>query len=85
MAHESGTVLTLMPPSIRPPHRKLLRRLQRYTVGVYEQVYAQMVGRDVAELADGGYAVLINEDLYDKQLGLRVDRLGYHEPESLMV
>jgi CRISPR-associated endonuclease/helicase Cas3 len=69
---------------VNGPHRKLLRRLQRYTVGVYEQSYAQLVGRDVEEFADGGYAVLINEDLYDEQLGLRVDRPGFQEPESLI-
>jgi hypothetical protein len=38
----------------------------------------------VEEFADGGYAVLINEDLYDEQLGLRVDRPGFQEPESLI-
>ncbi len=65
------------------PSRWLLRRLQRYTVGVYEQIYNQMVGSDVEELPDG-YAVLINRDIYDEQLGLRVDRLGYQDPESLM-
>jgi CRISPR-associated endonuclease/helicase Cas3 len=66
------------------PSRWLLRRLQRYTVGVYEQIYNQMVGSDVEELPDG-YAVLINRDIYDEQLGLRVDRLGYQDPESLML
>lgn len=66
------------------PNRKLLRRLQRFSVGVYEQVYVKMVGSDVEELHNGGFAVLINEDLYDEQLGLRVDRLGFHEPDSLI-
>ncbi len=66
------------------PSRWLLRRLQRYTVGIYEQVYDEMVGNDVEELADG-YAVLINSDIYDSQLGLRIDRLGFHEPQSLMI
>jgi len=65
------------------PSRPLLRRLQRYTVGVYEQIYNQMVGSDVEELPDG-YAVLINRDIYDEQLGLRVDRAGYQDPESLI-
>ena len=65
------------------PSRWLLRRLQRYSVGVYEQVYGQMIGRDVEELP-GGYAVLVNRDIYDEQRGLRVDMLGYHEPESLI-
>lgn len=65
------------------PSRGILRRLQRYTVSVYEQIYRQMVGSDVEELP-GGYAVLINPDGYDQQLGLRIDRIGYHEPETLI-
>jgi len=66
------------------PYRTLLRKLQRFTVGIYPQVYAQVVGSDIEELAAGGYAVLINKDLYDDQLGLRFDRHGFHEPESLV-
>ncbi len=65
------------------PSRRALQGLQRYTVGVYEPVYNAMLGSDVEELA-GGFAVLINGDVYDDQLGLRIDRLGHHEPESLM-
>ena len=42
------------------PSRDLLRKLQRYSVGVYEQVYNKMVGHDIEELPDG-YAVLIND------------------------
>ena len=66
------------------PERKLLRKLQRYTVGVYEQHYAQMVGSDVEELEEGTYAVLLNDNIYDQQLGLRVERLGLHEPNFLI-
>lgn len=65
------------------PSRWLLRRLQRYSVGVYEHIYAKMLGSDIEELP-GGYAVLINPDGYDKQLGLRVDRVGFYEPETLI-
>jgi CRISPR-associated endonuclease/helicase Cas3 len=65
------------------PSRWLLRRLQRYTVSVYEPIYRQMLGNDIEELP-GEYAVLINPDIYDKHLGLRVDRIGYHEPETLI-
>ena len=66
------------------PSRDLLRWLQRYTVGVYEQAYNAMLGGDIEEI-HSGYAVLINRDAYDDQLGLRIDRPGYHEPESLIV
>ncbi len=65
------------------PSRWLLRRLQRYTVSVFEPTYRQMLGHDIEELP-GEYAVLINPDSYDKHLGLRVDRIGYHEPETLI-
>jgi CRISPR-associated endonuclease/helicase Cas3 len=65
------------------PTRDLLRRLQRYTVSIYEHNYNAMIGSDI-ELLDSGYAVLINTDCYDDRLGFRVDRAGYHDPESLI-
>lgn len=67
------------------PDRDLMRRLQRFSVGVYDHVYSQLVGSDVEELPNGGFAVLINEDLYDEQLGLMVDRPGFHQPENMIV
>jgi CRISPR-associated endonuclease/helicase Cas3 len=62
--------------------RGLLRKLQRYTVGVFEDAYRRMLGVDIEELP-GGYAVLTNSDMYDENLGLCIDRAGYHEPEGL--
>ena len=64
--------------------RKLLRRLQRYTVSLYEKVYNEMLGSDV-ELLQDRYPVLINVSLYDEHLGFRIDLAGYHESESLIV
>ena len=66
------------------PSRDLLRRLQRFVVGVYEQAYNAMLAGDIEEI-QGGNAVLTNRDAYDHQLGLRIDRPGYHEPESLIL
>ncbi len=63
--------------------RSLLRRLQRYTVSLYQNVYEEMLGTDI-ELLHDQYPVLLNESLYDEHLGLRVDRRGFHEPESLI-
>jgi CRISPR-associated endonuclease/helicase Cas3 len=63
--------------------RKLLRRLQRYTVNIYEPVYNTMLGRDIERL-DSGYDILINEDCYDDRLGFRAERAGCHEPDRLI-
>lgn len=67
------------------PSRGLLRLLQRYTVSVYEQVYQALLTAGDIELTDQGYAMLTNDSLYDKQLGLMIDRPGFREPESLVV
>jgi CRISPR-associated endonuclease/helicase Cas3 len=66
------------------PHRDLLRKLQRYTVNVFEQVYNSMLGRDI-ELLDSGFAVLINSTCYDKVLGFCADRAGDHDPQDLVI
>jgi len=65
------------------PDRWLLRKLQRYTVGVPEWYMQPLLNADV-ESVHGGYLVLRNSDLYDTKLGLLVDRPGHHKPESLM-
>ncbi|MBX3436375.1 MAG: CRISPR-associated helicase Cas3' [Planctomycetaceae bacterium] len=65
------------------PSRGLLRRLQRYTVNLYEHTFMDLISAgDVEILTDGGYAVLTNLDAYDEQLGLRIDRPGFREAES---
>ncbi len=64
--------------------RKVLRQLQRYSVSLFLNVFKAMVGTDI-EVLDSGYAILINETCYDKHLGLRPDKIGYHEPDSLMI
>jgi CRISPR-associated endonuclease/helicase Cas3 len=66
------------------PSRDLLRRLQRYSVGVYDRVFNAMIGTDIERL-DSGYAILINESCYDPDLGFRSDQSGFHDPESLIV
>ena len=66
------------------PSRDLLRRLQRYSVGVYDRVFNSMLGTDIERL-DSGFAVLINETCYDHDLGFRSDQSGFHDPESLIV
>ena len=64
--------------------RKVLRRLQRYSVSLFPYIFKAMVGTDI-EVLDSGYAILINETCYDPNLGLRPDKSGFHEPDSLIV
>ncbi len=64
--------------------RKLLRRLQRYSVGLYTNVFKSMVGTDI-EILESGYAVLVNTTCYDKHVGFRIDNQGFHEPETLII
>ncbi|MAT69398.1 MAG: CRISPR-associated helicase/endonuclease Cas3 [Planctomycetaceae bacterium] len=67
------------------PERWLLRQLQRHSVGLFDHDYRALVAAgDIAELAVG-YAVLDNSEVYDKQLGLRVDRPGHREADSMIV
>lgn len=66
------------------PDRRLLRRLQRYVVGVRPwQIQALFAAGDIDN--SSGYYVLLNTDIYDKALGLMVDRPGEWRPETLMV
>lgn len=66
------------------PSRELLRRLQRYSIGLYEPVFNAMAGSDIEQL-HSGYAVLINTSVYDSQTGFRSRNAGFHEPESLIM
>jgi CRISPR-associated endonuclease/helicase Cas3 len=63
--------------------RKLLRRLQRYTVNIYEPVFNTMVDRDIERL-DCGYDVLSNQNCYDIRLGFQAQRAGRYEPDTLI-
>ncbi|MCA9059347.1 MAG: CRISPR-associated helicase Cas3', partial [Planctomycetaceae bacterium] len=72
-------------PTDRPDLlRPLIRRLQRFSVGLYDHVFRSMVGTDI-EVLSSGYAVLMNDTCYDQQLGFNADVRGFHEPDSLIV
>ncbi len=64
--------------------RSVLRKLQRYSVSVFPDIYRSMVGKDI-EMLESGHAILINETCYDQQLGFRPDRQGFHEPHTMIV
>lgn len=66
------------------PSRNLLRKLQRFVVALHEQALHRLLASGDIELLNSGYHVLCNADLYDDHLGLRVDRPGYHEPETMV-
>jgi hypothetical protein len=51
---------------------------------LFPYVFKAIVGTDI-EVLDSGYAVLINETCYDQNLGLRTDKSGYHEPDTLII
>jgi CRISPR-associated endonuclease/helicase Cas3 len=64
-----------------PPDWKIRRRLQRYTVPVFDSVFNALVGKDI-EVRHESFAVLLNEDMYDDEMGFRPELEGYLEPES---
>lgn len=70
--------------SDKPLGLKMRRRLQRYTVSIFENIFRNLVATQQIEIRHDCYAVLLNEDLYDEQLGLRTDMTA-HEPESLII
>jgi CRISPR-associated endonuclease/helicase Cas3 len=66
------------------PSREVLRGLQRYSVGLYEQTFRELVAAGDVEIIESEFAILVNGTSYDPQLGLRTDRPGYYEPETLI-
>lgn len=72
----------------RGPDRLLMRRLQRYTVTLFEQLYRLMF-RDLELWKDpagrGEFPILVSPGAYDDKLGVRIDRPGYVEPDRLIL
>lgn len=64
--------------------RDVLRRAQRYIVPIYENIFRSMVG-SVIELLNDNLAILLNQSMYSDEVGLDLTRIGYHEPESMIV
>ncbi|TWT47063.1 helicase Cas3 [Thalassoglobus neptunius] len=63
------------------PNRFLLRRLQRYSVNLFENLFQSMKS-DIELFHD--FPVLTNPSAYDKQLGVRIDRPGHIEAGDLI-
>lgn len=67
------------------PDRALRRRLQRFLVPIPQEAYLAMRGSDLEDHHEEAFTVLLNVDLYDKRLGLRLELAGQHDVESLIV
>ncbi len=61
--------------------RNVVRRMQRFIVPVYENIFNQFVGTDI-ELINENLAVLINPEMYSDQLGFEIDLAGYLSPHN---
>ncbi len=69
--------------------RKLLRKLQRYSIGVNDRDFKQMAGGDISILLDDreeptGYFELTNESCYDNDLGFKPQQTGRLGGEQLL-
>ncbi len=56
--------------------QKLLRDAGRFSVNVYGNAYAALLGAGVLDVLDDGLAVLRDVSLYDRQIGLRTPDTG---------
>lgn len=68
---------------VEGPHRKLMRKLQRYSVNIPKRLFAQLEKKgDVHEIRPGIYAQ-VGDTLYDQSLGVVID--GNIAPDDLVV
>ncbi|MCS7268198.1 MAG: CRISPR-associated endonuclease Cas3'' [Geminicoccaceae bacterium] len=65
--------------------RALLRRAQRFLVGVYRRTASAMLRAGAVRELVPGLLWLEDARLYDERFGLRIDRLGAYEPSELLV
>ena len=66
------------------PNRELLRKLQRYSVTVYNHQFNAMLGRgDIEEVSSGFYAQC-NSKIYDDKLGLLVGEIELTPGNSVL-
>jgi len=64
--------------------KKLLRRLQRFTVNVYPQAFVKHKGISIEYLIPKNeqFAVLMNMDIYSEECGINLDDPYFRNPES---
>ena len=63
--------------------RAPLRKLQPFTVQIPKTEYQSLLNHGGIRLIREAYAVLARPDLYDSQLGLRVEDSAFYRPENL--
>lgn len=70
------------------PSRELMRKLQRYSVTLFDNLYRQM-DQDLEIISDQSgkqqFPILTGPSSYDHKLGVRIDRPGFIEPELMMI
>ena len=64
--------------------RGVMRRAQRYIVGVYPRTAAGLVQAGAASELVPGLLQLDDSRLYDEVTGLRADKLAVYAPEELI-
>jgi len=69
---------------LQEPSAWLARRAQRFTVQVYPRQYAILEGTGNIELLWDRYPVLVNRDLYRRDVGLLLDDPTFHEADHLI-
>lgn len=65
--------------------RGVLRRAQRYLVGVYKRTAAALLRAGAVRELVPGLLSLEDQRLYDARLGLRIDKIGEYEPAELLL
>lgn len=65
--------------------RGVLRRAQRYLVGVYRKTATALLRAGAVREIVPGLLSLEDQRLYDARLGLRIDKIGEYEPAELLL
>ncbi|MEP0828489.1 MAG: CRISPR-associated helicase Cas3' [bacterium] len=63
----------------------LSRALQRYTVTIPPKQWDALIDKGVVEIQGNLFPVLIDESLYDSEIGLQTDEISGSEPERLYI
>ncbi|GAK53081.1 CRISPR-associated helicase Cas3 [Candidatus Moduliflexus flocculans] len=63
-------------------NRELRKRLQQYTVNLYERIFQEISGELFDVFGDGQFCVLLNMDIYDEAVGLKPENPTFMNFES---
>lgn len=65
--------------------RSVLRRIQRFIVPVYENVFRQLAGSGEIELINENLAVLVNQSMYCERTGFASTRSGHIDIQQMII